>query len=91
MTPLVAALFDQGFLRTMMFLMLAFLWGFALFDLAKSGSSGASKAIWVLVIVLLPVVGALAYLLSHDYTPAERPGVDPREQVGTNVTPRTGA
>ena len=41
--------------------------------------------------IFVPVVGALAYLLSHDYTPAERPGVDPREQVGTNVTPRTGA
>jgi hypothetical protein len=91
MTPLVAALFDQGFLRTMIFLMLAFLWGFALFELAKSDASGASKAIWALVIVLLPVVGAVAYLLSHQYYAAERPGVDPREESRLDMTRRTGA
>ncbi len=89
MTALVAeSFFGQGFFRTLIFLMLAFLWGFALYDLAKSDSSGASKAIWVLVIIFIPVVGALGYLISRpayalETNPIDRPAFDPREREET--------
>jgi hypothetical protein len=66
MTALVAeAFFGQGFFRTLLFLGIAFLWGFALYDLARSRSHGWAKAIWLLVIILLPVLGSLIYLASR--------------------------
>jgi Phospholipase_D-nuclease N-terminal len=89
MTSLLAeSFFGQGFFRTLFFLMLAFLWGFALFDLAKSHAAGWSKAVWVVVIIVLPFVGALAYLISRpsfaiETNPIDQPAFDPREREET--------
>jgi hypothetical protein len=96
MAALVATLFGEGFFRTLIFLMLAFLWGFALFDLAKSHVSGARKAIWAVAIILLPVVGALAYLMTRpayaiETNPIDKPAFDDREREETalEMTHRT--
>ena len=86
MTALVAeAFFGQSFFRTLLFLALAFLWGFALFDLAKTSMHGWAKAIWVLVIIFLPFVGSFAYLISRpsyaiETNPSEKPGFQGRER-----------
>jgi len=76
-TLLAGAFFNQGFFRTLVFLMLAFLWGFALYDLAKRHMSGWHKAFWLLVIVLIPLLGALIYLVT-------RPGLE-TEQIAVSA------
>jgi Phospholipase_D-nuclease N-terminal len=85
---LIASFFGEGFFHTLIFLMLAFFWGFALFDLAKSHASGKSKALWLVVILLVPVVGALAYLITRpsfatEMNPIDNPSFDPREREAT--------
>ena len=91
MTTLLAeAFFGQGFFRTMLFLMFAFLWGFALVDLARSHASGMAKAVWAIMIIVLPVIGALVYLATRpefatETNPIDRPGFDPREREATSL------
>jgi hypothetical protein len=82
---LAEAFFGQGFFRTFFFLALSFLWGFALFDLAKSHLSGVKKALWLLAIIVIPVFGALVYLMTRpsfalDENPIDRPEFTGREQ-----------
>jgi hypothetical protein len=99
MTTLVAeAFFGQGFFRTLVFLVLAFLWGFALFDLAKSGIHGWGKAIWLFVIIFIPFVGSFAYLISRpsfafDTNPVENPGFQgrEREEMSLEMTHRSSS
>jgi hypothetical protein len=55
--------FNQGFLHALIMLALAFLIGFALVDLVRRPMSGTKKCAWVLIIVLVPVVGAIIYLI----------------------------
>jgi hypothetical protein len=99
MTALVAGnFFGQGFFRTLIFLMLAFLWGFALYDLAKSDSAGWSKAIWVVVIIVIPVVGALVYLSTRPSFATETKQIDhstfdtrEREETAIEMTRRSSS
>ena len=96
-TALVAeAFFGQGFFRTLIFIGVAFLWGFALYDLAKSRTHGWSKAIWLLVIILLPVLGPLVYLATRpsfviETNPIDEPGFQgrEREEAAVEMTHRT--
>jgi hypothetical protein len=76
----VGALFNQGFFRTLMLLAVAFLWAFALFDLVRRPMSGVGKAVWIVVIIVLPAIGALIYILTRTDTSFSSPGaaVDPR-------------
>jgi hypothetical protein len=60
---LAEAFFGQGFFRTLLFLAIAFLWGYALMELFRSRSRGWVKAVWALVIICLPFVGAIVYLV----------------------------
>jgi phospholipase D-like protein len=48
---------------------LIFVWVFALFDLfRRSDLGGWAKAIWLVVIVLLPLIGTFVYLVSRPKT-----------------------
>jgi hypothetical protein len=59
----VGGFFDQGFLHSLIMLALAFIIGFALVDLVRRPMSGTKKCAWVLIIVLIPVIGAMLYLI----------------------------
>ena len=60
----VGALFDRGFFKTLILLGVAFMYAFALLELFRSGSRGWVKAVWVIVIVGIPILGALVYLMA---------------------------
>jgi energy-coupling factor transporter transmembrane protein EcfT len=59
----VGGFFNQGFLHSLIILALAFLWAFALYDLATRKLSGAKKVAWLLVIILIPFIGVIVYLV----------------------------
>lgn len=59
----VGGFFNQGFLHSLIILALAFLWAFALYDLATRKLSGVKKVAWLLVIILIPFLGVLIYLV----------------------------
>jgi hypothetical protein len=61
----VGGFFDKGFLHSLIVLALAFLWGFALYDLATRNLSGKKKVAWLLVIILIPVLGVIIYLVAR--------------------------
>jgi energy-coupling factor transporter transmembrane protein EcfT len=61
----VGGFFDKGFLHALIMLALAFLWGFALYDLATRQMSGVKKVIWVLVIIFIPFIGVIVYLVTR--------------------------
>jgi hypothetical protein len=58
------ALFDRSFFKILILLGIASLYGFALFELARSRSHGWVKAVWVIVIIGIPILGALVYLMA---------------------------
>jgi hypothetical protein len=58
------ALFDRSFFKILILLGIAFMYGFALLELMRSGSRGWVKAVWVVVIIGIPIVGALVYLMA---------------------------
>ena len=60
----VGALFDRGFFKTLILLGVAFMYAFALLELFRSGSRGWVKAVWVVVIIGIPILGALVYLMA---------------------------
>ena len=39
------------------------LWIVALVDILKSNFSGSNKVVWIIVVILLPILGAILYLL----------------------------
>src|SRR4051794_8585834 len=84
MHTLVAdAFFSRSFFQVFIFMGVAFIVAFALIDLLRSGKRGAVKAIWVLVIVFLPVLGSIVYLLTAptnamDFTPLGEERYDPQ-------------
>ena len=58
------ALFDRGFFKTLILLGVAFMYAFALLELFRSRSRGWVKAVWVVVIIGIPILGALVYLMA---------------------------
>src|SRR3954454_6837625 len=94
---LAAALFDRSCFKILILLGVAFMYGFALLELMRSGSRGWVKAVWVVVIIGVPIVGALVYFMpspSGAFTPD--PGHDryvmdpehPTDQAYGAGTPR---
>lgn len=56
--------FWQLFVLLLIYVPLLLIWGTALFDVFRRDDlSGAATALWMVVIVLLPVVGTLVYLV----------------------------
>ena len=39
------------------------LWLIALIDILKSNFSGNNKVVWIIVVILLPILGAILYFL----------------------------
>ena len=60
---LVGAFFSQGFARGLLTIAIAVTWAFALYDLATSSLSGRKKAVWLVLILIFPLAGAIVYLL----------------------------
>lgn len=60
----VATTFWETFFLFLIFLPLLMIWAFALVDIFRRDDlGGVSKALWVLVIFLLPFLGTLIYLI----------------------------
>jgi hypothetical protein len=81
--------FDQGFFRSLILLALAFCWGFALFDLVRHPMPGPKKAAWLMLIVLLPFVGAIVYFVvrqAPEYTPGESAGLTQQGDADLRLT-----
>jgi hypothetical protein len=58
--------FWDFFVLLLIYVPLMLIWGTALVDVFRRDDlRGASKALWVLVIVFLPLIGTLVYLLSR--------------------------
>jgi hypothetical protein len=71
--------FWETFLIVLIFLPLAMVWGFALVDIFRRVDlSGGWKALWTVVIFLLPFLGTLIYLVSRPAgaTSEERAAMD---------------
>jgi hypothetical protein len=80
---LLATTFWETFFLILIFLPLALVWGFTLFDVFRRDDiGGASKALWVAVIILVPFVGTLVYLVARPR------GVTPQERALAEKTDR---
>ena len=61
MIPLAAYTFVQVLFVCLIVIPLACLWVAAIFDIIRSHRSGWGVAGWLLIVCILPVIGALAY------------------------------
>jgi Phospholipase_D-nuclease N-terminal len=50
--------------------------------------SGVRKAVWIVVILVLPIIGALVYVLTRADTSFSQPGaaIDPHDSVQQEMT-----
>lgn len=89
-------IFWQAILILFVWVPFAMAWVFAFFDLfRRDGMSGPSKALWLVVMVLLPLVGTVAYLARRPTNAADR-GTSAGEVAGRRFHwvysgPTTGA
>lgn len=61
--------FWEGFFLILIFLPLAFLWGFTLVDIFKRDDlKGWATALWVIAVILLPIFGMLMYFIVRPVT-----------------------
>jgi phospholipase D-like protein len=72
-TLVVAGFFDNGLFHALLVTGIAFCWGFSLYDLVTRDLAGWKKAIWLIVIICLPIAGSVIYLLVQ---PIGSPGYD---------------
>lgn len=56
--------FGEAFLLFLIFIPLIMIWVFALFDIfRRDDMGGGMKALWVIIVILMPFFGTLIYLL----------------------------
>ncbi len=68
--------FWSAFFLLLIFIPLVLIWGFALVDIFRRDDiGGASKAIWLIVVIFLPFIGTVIYLV------ARKPGGTKEERV----------
>lgn len=61
--------FWQGFFLLLIFLPLVFIWVFTLFDIFRRDDlKGWHTALWILLVVLLPLLGMLIYFIARPVT-----------------------
>ena len=75
----LATSFWETFFLILIFLPLALVWAGALLDIfRRDDMGGASKALWVTTVILVPFVGTLVYLIARPAgaTPEERAMID---------------
>jgi len=71
--------FWNAFFLFLIYIPLIFVWGFAVLDIfRRDDTSGFGKAMWLIVVILLPFIGTLIYLLLRPAgaTPEERERID---------------
>jgi hypothetical protein len=71
--------FWDAFWLLLIYIPLLLVWGYALVDIFRRDDlSGLAKALWVIVVILLPFIGTLIYLLFRPAgaTPEERRRID---------------
>jgi hypothetical protein len=67
MSPPIAIAWFEEFAFPLLHLGVLVVWAYTLVDLWKNPRlSGSAKAMWILIIVLLPIVGAVIYLAVRD-------------------------
>jgi uncharacterized membrane protein len=65
--------FWEGFFLILIFLPLIYFWGFACVDLfTRKDLSGWSIALWLLVIIFLPILGVLLYFIFRPVTAQDK-------------------
>jgi hypothetical protein len=75
--------FWEAFFIFLIFVPLAMIWAFALLDVFRRDDlGGVSKAIWVAVIILVPLFGTLIYLVVRP------PGATKEERVAIDAASR---
>ncbi len=58
--------FWEVFILLVVFVPMAIIWGMAIVDVFRRHDlSGTRKALWLVVIILLPLIGTVAYLIAH--------------------------
>jgi hypothetical protein len=88
---LLATSFWETFFLILIFLPLALVWAGALLDIfRRDDMGGASKALWVATVILVPFFGTLIYLIARPVgaTPEEREMLD---QFGARSAPDDSA
>jgi len=87
--------FWNAFFLFLIYIPLIFVWGFAVLDIfRRDDTSGFGKAMWLIVVILLPFIGTLIYLLLRPAgaTPEERERIDAASrQFVERYTPSTPA
>ena len=87
--------FWNAFFLFLIYIPLIFVWGFAVLDIfRRDDTSGFGKAMWLVVVILLPFIGTLIYLLLRPAgaTPEERERIDAASrQFVERYTPSTPA
>jgi hypothetical protein len=76
---MLVADFWESFFLFLIFVPLAMIWAFALFDIFRRDDiGGVSKALWVATVIILPFFGTLIYLVVRPVggTPEERAMLD---------------
>jgi hypothetical protein len=68
--------FWQAFLLLLIFVPLVLIWGLAVLDIFRRDDiSGVGKAIWLVIVIVLPFIGTLVYLVMR------RPGATKQERA----------
>jgi hypothetical protein len=75
--------FWDAFFLFLIYVPLILVWGFAIFDIFRRDDlGGGSKALWLVVVILVPFFGTLVYLLFR------RPGATPEERAAIDSASR---
>ena len=75
--------FWDAFFLFLIYVPLILVWGFAIFDIFRRDDlGGGSKALWLVVVILVPFFGTLIYLLFR------RPGATPEEREAIDSASR---
>jgi hypothetical protein len=75
--------FLLGSLAVVLWIGVCFMWVFALIDMfVRRDLHGFAKALWLLAIIFLPVLGVLIYLIARPANLAWSPGSSPADHIG---------
>jgi hypothetical protein len=75
--------FWQAFLLLLIFVPLVLIWGLAVVDIFRRDDiGGAGKAVWLVVVIVLPFIGTLVYLVLR------RPGATRQERAAMSEIDR---
>ena len=75
--------FWDAFFLLLIFIPLILVWGFAVLDIFRRDDlHGAGKAVWLVVVILLPFLGTVIYLIMR------KPGATPEERAAIDAASR---